>query len=463
LLTLCGGIVITIISTSQTGEAHKPIASKYTYNEDVFPIFRDRCASCHVSGGVAPMSLMTYKDAAPWAESLRNELISGHMPPWYAEQGFGPVKSRHGLTGRELDVMLVWAIGGAPRGSSTASLPPVTLKNEWALGEPDLALPMPAEFTLAADKLEDTQEVVLSPGTTVDRWVRAVDVLPGTPAIVRKAVVSIKAAPPASFETADNVLAVWLPGAEPVATAAGTAFHLPAGAELTLRIHYKKTWKYEGTAMADRSTVGIYFAAPTSHRPVRSFAMTSGDAAADVQDQTVAFSHVLAADVEALALRAPIDEPNVNIQVEAVRPDGSRVPVIRFITRPNWNGRYWFDRPLMLPRGTRIEAVGIFKGPDEAGPGAATASTTPAGAGAAEHGPLRLMFDVVSAAPKRTIARGTDRFERRTDRSHDGSILMGSGSARSDLTYSTTVQICSFVNSFLNAGILGILRPLKIL
>ena len=413
-LALCGGIVTTILPTSQTGEAHKPIASKYTYNDDVFPIFRDRCASCHVQGGVAPMSLMTYKDAAPWAESLRNELISGHMPPWYAEQGFGPVRSRHGLTGRELDVMLVWAIGGAPRGSSTVSLPPVTLKNEWALGEPDLALPMPAEFTLAADTLEDTREFVLATGTTVDRWVRAVDLLPGTPAIVRKAVVSIKASRPVPtssngidpFEAADNVLAVWLPGAEPVSTAPGTAFHLPAGAELALRIHYKKTWKYEGTAMTDRSTVGIYFAAPTSHRPVRSFAMTSGDAAADAQSRTIAFTHVLAADVEALAVRAPIDEPNVNLQVEAVRPDGSRVPVIRFVTRPNWNGRYWFDRPLMLPRGTRIEAVGIFKGPDEAGLGAATPSMPPGGVRAADHGPLRLMFDVVSAAPKRTIAEG---------------------------------------------------------
>jgi hypothetical protein len=60
----------------------------------------------------------------------------------------------------------------------------------------------------------------------------------------------------------------------------------------------------------------------------------------------------------------------------------------------------------MLPRGTRIEAVGTFKGPDEAGLVAATASMTPAGARAADHGPLRLMFDVVSAAPKRTIAQG---------------------------------------------------------
>ena len=67
------------------GDAHKPITSPYTYNDDVFPILRDRCGRCHVPGGVAPMSLMTYKDAYPWGESIRTELIAGHMPPWPVE------------------------------------------------------------------------------------------------------------------------------------------------------------------------------------------------------------------------------------------------------------------------------------------------------------------------------------------------------------------------------------------
>ncbi len=56
---------------SQRGEAHKAITSKYTYNDDVFPIVRAKCGNCHVDGGVAPMSLMTYEEAFPWAESIR--------------------------------------------------------------------------------------------------------------------------------------------------------------------------------------------------------------------------------------------------------------------------------------------------------------------------------------------------------------------------------------------------------
>src|SRR5215468_807851 len=136
-------------------EAHKPITSKYTYNDDVFPILRNRCASCHVPGGVAPMSLMTYDDAFPWAESIRAELVAAHMPPWNADEGYGEIKRAHTLTPKELDIILTWATGGNPRGSLDQKLPTIELKNEWKLGAPDLALKMPAEFALPADKMED--------------------------------------------------------------------------------------------------------------------------------------------------------------------------------------------------------------------------------------------------------------------------------------------------------------------
>ena len=87
-------------------QAHKAVTSKYTYNDDVFPILRDRCGRCHVPGGVAPMSLMTYDDAFPWGESIRAELIAAHMPPWNADGGFGELKHAHALSPSELDIIL---------------------------------------------------------------------------------------------------------------------------------------------------------------------------------------------------------------------------------------------------------------------------------------------------------------------------------------------------------------------
>src|SRR5262249_26485927 len=133
-LALClGGLFLLV----QTGEAHKPITSKYTYNDDVFPILQKRCARCHVQGGVAPMSLMTFEEAYPWGESIRAELVASHMPPAAPDEGFGDVKLAHALTPKEIDVLLTWASGGNPRGALDQKLPAVTLKNDWTIGAPD--------------------------------------------------------------------------------------------------------------------------------------------------------------------------------------------------------------------------------------------------------------------------------------------------------------------------------------
>src|SRR6266513_2433508 len=99
-----GGVALSV----ERAETHKPITSKYTYNEDVFPILRDRCGRCHVRDGVAPMSLMTYKDAYPWAEAIRAEIIAGHMPPWHTHEGAVRFKNAPTVVAAELDKILVW-------------------------------------------------------------------------------------------------------------------------------------------------------------------------------------------------------------------------------------------------------------------------------------------------------------------------------------------------------------------
>ncbi len=55
---------------------------------------------------------------------------------------------------------------------------------------------------------------------------------------------------------------------------------------------------------------------------------------------------------------------NISLQVEAVKPDGSRVPMIRLNTRADWDRRYWFEKPMTLPRGTRVEVTANLQDPD---------------------------------------------------------------------------------------------------
>ena len=340
-------------------EAHKPVTSPYTYNEDVFPIVRDRCGRCHIPGGVAPMSLMTYKDAFPWGESIRTELVAGHMPPWTVETASNKLKNAQGLTARELNVLLTWVTGGNP------------------LGKPDLTLQLPSAFMLTADTQSHTQEFIVSTGTKEDRWIRAADLLPDTPAVVRSATIMVKPSRLASSEAAtsetgpERMLSLWLPGEDPVPLEDGAAFRLPADADLVVRVHYKKTWEYERKAMSDRSAIGLYFARPSAATDVRAL-VVSAAVGATRSDQRLSFSRVVNEDLTALAVYADPGLTYSRVQLAAVHLDGSRVELIRFQPQPDWTRRYWFEQPVALPRGSRLEVVAAFDDKDALLPPGAT-------------------------------------------------------------------------------------------
>ena len=339
------------------GQAHKPITSPFTYNEDVFPILRDRCARCHVPDGVGPMSLMTYEDTIPWGESIRVELLAGHMPPWSVDAAPTRFRNVRPLTARDINVLLTWATGGTPLGDPAKTPQPVTVERQWTLGTPDLELPLPREFTLAEDKQEDVAEFVIPTTFSERRWLRAVDLAPGTPAIVRSATVQIRSAvSPARALVADPVLAVWLPGDEAIAATGRAGFELPAGAELLVRIRYKKTWQYERKELRDRSTVGLYFARDASE-PVRALVIAGGTSPSPAAPGRQPFSQTIDENVHAVAVYPNEHPQNAGIIVTAIAPDGSRQELIAFHPRRDWARRYWFQEPILLTRGTRLETT----------------------------------------------------------------------------------------------------------
>lgn len=248
-LVLPGAVALLLgaAGLSTVGEAHKAITSRFTYNADVYPIFATRCSHCHVAGGVGPMSLVTYQDAFPWAESLRAELTE-------PASGESFVDTAHtSLTARELDVVLDWAVGGTPEGSGT--LPSTAgLKNDWAGEPPDLVLTADA-FTMPADAMDLTKDFSLPSHLDRDRRISAVDLLPGNPAIVRDVAILVH-----TGTAAPRTIATWTPRQTPAALAVPPGTMLPSRADVVLHVRYKKTWKYEGQTLTDQSRVGFYFA-----------------------------------------------------------------------------------------------------------------------------------------------------------------------------------------------------------
>lgn len=352
-------VAVAFVYNGERTDAHKPITSPYSYNDDVFPILRDQCGRCHVSGGVAPMSLMTHAEAVPWGESIRTEILAGHMPPGTVDEAPSRFRNAPGLSPREMNLLLTWVTGGTPIGSPDEDPAPVTRDSSWRLGPPDLALPLPTEFVAAEDVRERTAEFIVPTGTTERRWVRAVDLMPGAAAMVRAATIAVRSsASSGSGATTERVLAVWLPGDEPIAPPDGVAFELPAAAELVVRVLYRKTWEYERKELRDRSTVGLYFA-PAPATAVQALKLAPDSAAVAAADR-FAFRRVLTEDVRALAIHPDAGLGNTSVTVVAMRPDGTRANLIAFHPRPDWVRRYWFREPIPLPRGTTIEVTALF-------------------------------------------------------------------------------------------------------
>lgn len=96
--------------------AHEPITTKLTWTQEISRIVYNRCAGCHREGGAAPMSLITYEETRPWAKAIRDEVLERRMPPWGAVKGFGQFRDDPSLTQPEIDMIVNWVEGGAPKG-----------------------------------------------------------------------------------------------------------------------------------------------------------------------------------------------------------------------------------------------------------------------------------------------------------------------------------------------------------
>src|SRR3954466_14727729 len=103
----------------------------------------------------------------------------------------------------------------------------------------------------------------------------------------------------------------------PAPRGGGAAWPLPAGAELVARIRYKKTWSYEGKAMADRSTIGIYFAA-TSDASELTALPVADQTLQTAKGQTFTVTRTLDQDVRAYAIDPAQVPDDVSLQMDAV-------------------------------------------------------------------------------------------------------------------------------------------------
>jgi hypothetical protein len=162
--------------------AHEPITTKVRFNQEVVRILQRSCLGCHHPGGIA-MSLATYDEARPWAKAIKEEVLNKRMPPWHAVKGFGDFRNAPPLVQREIDLLVNWVEGGAPKGEDTDIPTGPLYSTDWRLGQPDLILKPTSETSIAADA-DETRTITLAMNITKARWLTAIDLRPGEQKVV---------------------------------------------------------------------------------------------------------------------------------------------------------------------------------------------------------------------------------------------------------------------------------------
>jgi hypothetical protein len=163
-------------------------ARPVTFSKDVAPILQAKCQECHQPDSIAPMSLITYQQARPWARSIKERVATRQMPPWHIDKTVGVQKFKNdmSLTDEQIATIVAWVDQGALQGDpkDRPAPKPLVTDNEWkavrdGFGPPDLVVKSP-EYTMPAEH----QDVWFRPASelpiTEPKWVKLVEIRPSS-------------------------------------------------------------------------------------------------------------------------------------------------------------------------------------------------------------------------------------------------------------------------------------------
>jgi len=353
-------------------------ASPVTFNKEVLPILQENCQQCHRPGELAPMSLLTYADARPWAKAIKQAVLSKKMPPWFAEKGH--FANDRTLSQAQVATLVSWVDNGAPEGSAKDKPAPKVFQDGWNI-KPDMIVEMPRDFHVAATGTINYQNIRVKVNFPEDRWVLAAEMRPGNPKVVHHGRVIVlppgaswmsKAVPGEAYEEGSegmggakegtDLLGKYNPGLGAQSfDIDGSAKFIPKGSDLVFNLHYTSV----GTPQTDRSKVGLVFA---KHPPAKRYWMSPGTPAAfnlvipagESNAEVVSEVTVGVDDAKLVYIQPHMHLRGKDYEVRVTYPTGETETVFKGLWNFDWQLGYQLAKPLPVPKGTKILAIAHY-------------------------------------------------------------------------------------------------------
>lgn len=363
--------------------AQMPAGAAVTFNKDVLPILQKNCQSCHRPGEIAPMSLLTYKDARPWAKSIKTAVAGRKMPPWFADPKYSHFSNERRLTDGEIATLATWADTGAAEGNAKDMPAPVKFPDGWTI-QPDVVVEMAQPHEVPVTGLNENLYFVAKGAFTEDVWVEAAEVRPSNRSLVHHMRVWIRPpgsnwlagteygpsypldyrAPqgtrPAAPGAVQEILAKYNPGIEPQEfTMNGAAKLIPKGSDIVFEAHYTTV----GKVASDRSRIGLKL---SKVQPKQRFVtittlgsqkidIAPGDPNAEQRNEGQ-----IDQDVTVAWLQPHMHMRGKDYTLTAHYPSGETQIILKTGYDFNWQMGYTFEKPIVLPKGTKLVGVGHY-------------------------------------------------------------------------------------------------------
>jgi hypothetical protein len=326
------------------------------FHKDVEPILQKHCQQCHRPGEAAPMPLLSYAQTRPWAKAIKTAILSGKMPPWHADSHYGKFSNDLSMPPADKETLTAWIDAGAPEGNLADAPTPRKFTDGWQIPRPDVIFEMPETFVVPAGGSIDYQYFPVPTNFTEDKWVEAVEVRPGDRSVVHHAIVVTGEA---GDDQSQDFLAGYAPGTVPQIWKPGQARLIKAGSFLIFQMHYTA----KGRPAHDRTRIGLVFAKKPATEQIVAMQATAHRLAIPPGDPNYRVTAIATIDEPCtlVGLRAHMHMRGKEFTFRAIYPSGAvetllSIPHYDF----NWQPYYYLETPKVLPRGTRIEAIGVF-------------------------------------------------------------------------------------------------------
>jgi peroxiredoxin len=334
--------------------------AKISYVHDVAPIIEQKCVMCHQPGGIGPIALTKYEQVKAFSPMIREVIRTQRMPPWRADPDVGHFKDDKSLSMAQRETLVHWVEAGAPRGEGADPLAKVKLGvADWPLGKPDLILDIPA-YTIPANGIVDYQRPFVKNPLNHPEWIKAstvkVNNRQGVHHILTGYMEDVPAAGQPAFEQNWGVsVGGYAVGSESQVNPISVGAYLPVGGAIGFQNHYTPY----GKEVTENSQIGLYF-----YKPGEVPKMVMHNLA--IANPTISIPAGEEAHPEHGYIVVPHDMvlysafphahyrgASANVILET--PDGKKKELLALSRYDfNWQREYTFDKPVMVPAGSRI-------------------------------------------------------------------------------------------------------------